>query len=57
MAGFFEDQMRSDTTSLVFGAGHRLLQPGTLNEPSKDKARLLSAIGMHFEAWRQRHAT
>jgi len=57
MAGFFEDQMRQRHNIRWYSElGTGFFSRAALNEPSKKKARLLSAIGMHFEAWRQRHA-
>jgi hypothetical protein len=57
MAGFFEDQMRQRHNIRWYAElGTGFFSRAALNEPSRDKARLLSAIGMHFEPWRQRHA-
>jgi hypothetical protein len=57
MAGFFEDQMRQRHNIRWYSElGTGFFSRAALNEPSRDKARLLSAVGMHFEPWRQRHA-
>jgi hypothetical protein len=57
MAGFFEDQMRSRYNIRWYAElGTGFFSRAALNEPSQDKARLLDAMGRHFEPWRQRHA-
>jgi hypothetical protein len=57
MAGFFEDQMRRRHNIRWYSElGTGFFSRAALNEHSRDKARLLSAIGMHFESWRQRQA-
>jgi hypothetical protein len=57
MAGFFEDQMRERHNIRWYAAlGTGFYSRAALSEPSQDKARLLDAIGRHFEPWRQRHA-
>ena len=57
LAGFFEDQMRRRHNIRWYSElGTGFFSRAALNEPSRDKARLLDAIGMHFEPWRQRHA-
>ena len=57
MAGFFEDQMRQRHNIRWYSElGTGFFSRAALNEPSQDKARLLDAISMHFEPWRQRHA-
>jgi hypothetical protein len=57
LAGFFEDQMRRRHNIRWYSElGTGFFSRAALNEPSRDKARLLDAIGMHFELWRQRQA-
>jgi len=57
MAGFFEDQMRQRHSIRWYSElGTGFFSRAALNEPSQDKARLLDAIGRHFEPWRKRHA-
>jgi hypothetical protein len=57
LAGFFEDQMRRRHNIgwyAELGAGffHR----AAAREQSQHKARLLDAIAIRFEPWRQRYA-
>lgn len=57
LAGFFEDQMRRRHNIRWYaelGAG--FFSRAAIHERSSGKARLLDAIGRHFEPWRQRHA-
>ena len=56
LAGFFEDQMRQRHTSVVRELGTGFFSRAAVHERSPRKARLLDAIGRHFEPWRQRHA-
>jgi hypothetical protein len=57
LAGFFEDQMRRRHNIRWYSElGTGFFSRAAINEPSREKARLLDAIGMHFEPWRQRHA-
>jgi len=57
LTGFFEDQMRPRHNIRWYaelGAG--FFRQAALHERSRDKARMLDAIGRRFERWRQRHA-
>jgi hypothetical protein len=57
LTGFFEDRMRArhDIRWYVdLGAGFFIHAAG--RQKSAKKARLLTMIARHFEAWRQRHA-
>jgi len=57
LAGFFEDQMRARHNIRWYarlGAG--FFRQAAVQEPSPHKARLLDAIAIRFEPWRQRHA-
>ena len=57
LAGFFEDQMRRRHPIRWYaelGAG--FYQRASAHQQSARKARLLSAIAMRFEIWRQLHA-
>jgi hypothetical protein len=57
LTGFFEDRMRARHDIRWYaelGAGFFTRAAG--HEGSAKKARLLSMIARHFEAWRQRHA-
>jgi hypothetical protein len=57
LAGYFEDQMRRRHTIRWYadlGAG--FYRRAAATESQARKARLLSAMGSHFESWRQRHA-
>jgi hypothetical protein len=57
LAGFFEDQMRRRHAIRWYaelGAG--FYQRASAHQQSARKARLLSAIAMRFEIWRQLHA-
>jgi hypothetical protein len=57
MAGFFEDQMRQrHNIGWYTKLGTGFFGRAAVHEPSPRKARLLDAIGRHFEPWRQRHA-
>jgi hypothetical protein len=57
LTGFFADQMKGRHNIRWYaelGAGFFRRAAG--HEQSARKARLLTMIGRHFEAWRQRHA-
>jgi hypothetical protein len=57
LAGYFEDQMRRRHTIRWYadlGAG--FYRRAAATESQARKARLLRAMGSHFESWRQRHA-
>jgi hypothetical protein len=57
LTGFFEDRMRGRHDIRWYaelGAGFFIRAAD--QEESAKKARLLTLIGRHFEAWRQRHA-
>jgi hypothetical protein len=57
LAGFFEDQMRRRHNIRWYAEiGSTFLSRAAMLEPSPHKARLLHAIAMRFEAWRQCHA-
>ena len=57
LAGFFEDQMRQRHNIRWYAElGTGFFSRAAVHERSPHKARLLDAIGRHFEAWRQRHA-
>jgi hypothetical protein len=57
LAGFFEDQMRRRHNIHWYAElGTGFYSRAAVHEPSPNKARLLDAIGRHFEPWRQRHA-
>ncbi len=57
LAGYFEDQMRRRHTIRWYAAlGARFYHRAAATERKARKARLLSAMGSHFESWRQRHA-
>ena len=57
LAGFFEDQMRQRHNIRWYAElGTGFFSRAALHEQSPSKARLLDAIGRHFEPWRQRHA-
>ena len=57
LAGFFEDQMRQRHNIRWYAElGTGFFSRAAVHEPSPSKARLLDAIGRHFEPWRQRHA-
>ena len=57
LAGFFEDQMRQRHNIRWYAElGTGFFSPAAVHERSPRKARLLDAIGRHFEPWRQRHA-
>jgi hypothetical protein len=57
LAGFFEDQMRNRHNIRWYAElGTGFFSLAAAHEPSPHKARLLDAIGRHFEPWRQRHA-
>jgi len=57
LAGFFEDQMRQRHNIRWYAElGSGFFSRAALHEQSPSKARLLDAIGRHFEPWRQRHA-
>jgi hypothetical protein len=57
LAGFFEDQMRRRHNIRWYaelGAG--FFTRAAQREPASPRARLLEAIGKHFETWRRRQA-
>jgi hypothetical protein len=57
LTGFFQDQLRSRYNVRWYaeiGAG--FFTRAATYEGSRSKARLLTMIARHFEAWRQRHA-
>lgn len=57
LAGYFEAQMRRRHTIgwyAELGAG--FYRRAAATERTVRKARLLGAVALHFEAWRQRHA-
>jgi hypothetical protein len=57
LAGFFEDQMRKRHNVRWYAElGTGFFSRAAVHERSRRKARLLDAIGRHFEPWRQRHA-
>jgi hypothetical protein len=57
LAGFFEDQMRRRHNIRWYAElGTGFFSRAAVHERSPRKARLLDAIGRHFEPWRQRHA-
>jgi len=57
LAGFFEDQMRRRHNIRWYAElGTGFFSRAAVHERSPRKARLLGAIGRHFEPWRQRHA-
>ncbi len=57
LAGFFEDQMRRRHNIRWYSElGTGFFSRAAAYEESPAKARLLDAIGRHFEQWRQRHA-
>src|SRR5882762_6010282 len=57
LAGFFEDQMRQRHNIHWYAElGTGFYSRAAVHEPSPHKARLLDAIGRHFELWRRRHA-
>jgi hypothetical protein len=57
LAGFFEDQMRQRHNIRWYAElGTGFFSRAAVHEQSPSKARLLDAIGRHFEPWRQRHA-
>jgi len=57
LAGFFEDQMRQRHNIRWYATlGTGFFSRAAVHERSPQKARLLDAIGRHFEVWRQRHA-
>jgi hypothetical protein len=57
LAGFFEDQMRRRHNIRWYAElGTGFFSRAAIHEPSPRKARLLDAIGRHFERWRRRHA-
>ena len=57
LAGFFEDQMRQRHNIRWYAElGTGFFSRAAVHERSPGKARLLDAIGRHFEPWRQRHA-
>jgi hypothetical protein len=57
LAGFFEDQMRLRHNIRWYAElGTGFFSRAAVHERSPGKARLLDAVGRHFEPWRQRHA-
>ena len=57
LAGFFEDQMRRRHNIQWYAElGSGFFSRAATCERSSSKARLLDAIAMRFEPWRQRHA-
>jgi hypothetical protein len=57
LAGFFEDQMRRRHNIRWYSElGTGFFGRAAVHEPSPHKARLLDAIGRHFELWRRRQA-
>jgi hypothetical protein len=57
LAGFFEDQMRQRHNIRWYAElGTGFFSRAAFHERSPSKARLLDAIGRHFEPWRRRHA-
>ena len=57
LTGFFEDQMCGrHNISWYSNLGMGFFNRAAVHERSAHKARLLDAIGRHFEPWRQRHA-
>jgi hypothetical protein len=57
LAGFFEDQMRRRHNIRWYAElGTGFFSRAAGQAGSAGKARLLDAVGRHFEAWRQRHA-
>jgi len=57
LTGFFEDQMRGRYNIRWYAEiGANFFTRAATYEESRHKARLLTMIARHFEAWRQRHA-
>ena len=57
LTGFFEDQMRARYNIRWYAEiGANFFTRAATYEESRVKARLLTMIARHFEAWRQRHA-
>jgi hypothetical protein len=57
LAGFFEDQMRQRHSIRWYAElGTGFFIRAAVHERSPQKARLLGAIGRHFEPWRRRQA-
>jgi hypothetical protein len=57
LAGFFEDQMRRRHSIRWYAElGTGFFNRAAVCERSPEKARLLEAIAVGFETWRQRHA-
>lgn len=57
LAGYFADQMRRrHPISWYAGLGASFYHRAAATERAAPKARLLNAMGTHFESWRQRHA-
>ena len=57
LAGFFEDQMRQRHNIRWYAElGTGFFSRAAVHERSPRKARLLDAIGRHFEPWSQRYA-
>jgi hypothetical protein len=57
LTGFFEHQMRARYNIRWYAEiGANFFTRAATYEESRSKARLLTMIARHFEAWRQRHA-
>jgi hypothetical protein len=57
LTGFFEEQMRARYNIRWYAEiGANFFTRAATYEGSRHKARLLTMIARHFEAWRQRHA-
>ena len=57
LTGFFEGQMRGRHAVQWYASlGSGFFHQAASYEDSAKKARLLSALGRHFETWRQRYA-
>ena len=57
LTGFFEDQMRARHAVQWYASmGSGFFRLAASYEDSAKKARLLSALGRHFETWRHRYA-
>jgi|SRR5690606_9389480 hypothetical protein len=56
LAGFFADQMRGRyNVNWYASLGAGFFRRAAAQEPSAKKARLLSAVALRFEPWRQTH--
>jgi len=57
LTGFFEEQMRRRHNLRWYaGLGVAFFNRAAVQETSPHKARVLDAVAMHFEWWRERHA-